>query len=94
MKKAAFLSAAIWAAALALTIEKANLAYYKQFDAEVKKRTRGLFGATYREHKNLINPDRLAIVAFVQDNGKSHAVLQSAYEPVLGTAVAGAKEAQ
>ncbi|MGH9533657.1 MAG: tetratricopeptide repeat protein [Terriglobales bacterium] len=74
-------------------IEKANLAYYKQFDAEVKKRTRGLFGATYREHKNLINPDRLAIVAFVQDNG-NHAVLQSAYEPVLSTAVAGAKEAR
>ncbi|MGH9466820.1 MAG: hypothetical protein ACRD1Y_05640 [Terriglobales bacterium] len=74
-------------------IEKANLAYYKQFDAEVKKRTRGLFGATYREHKNLINPDRLAIVAFVQDNG-NHAVLQSAYAPVSSTAAAGAKEAR
>ncbi len=63
-------------------IEAANLTYYSQFDAEVKKRTHGMFGAKNREYKNMIDPTKLAAVAFVQDDATKN-VLQAAYTTVV-----------
>jgi hypothetical protein len=62
-------------------LEAANLVYYTHFDEEVKKRTHGLFGATYREHKNVIDPTQLAAVAFVQ-NDTTKDVIQAVYTSV------------
>jgi tetratricopeptide (TPR) repeat protein len=63
-------------------IEAANLVYYDRFDAGLKKRTHGMAGASYREKKNIIDPTKLAAVAFVQ-NDTTKEVLQSAFASVL-----------
>jgi len=62
-------------------IEAANLIYYDRFDADLKKRTHGMAGAKYREKKNIIDPAKLAAVAFVQ-NDMTKEVLQSAFTTV------------
>jgi hypothetical protein len=62
-------------------IEAANLVYYDRYDAGLKKRTHGTFGAKYREKKNIIDPTKLAAVAFVQ-NDTTKEVLQSAFTTV------------
>ncbi len=60
----------------------ANFAYYSQYDAALKKRTHGMFNADYREYKNKIDPNKLAAVAFVQNNTIKD-VLQTAFTPVI-----------
>jgi len=62
-------------------IEAANLVYYDRFDAGLKKRTHGMVGANYREKRNIIDPTKLAAVAFVQ-NDTTKEVLQSAFTTV------------
>ncbi len=59
-----------------------NLAYYDWYKADLKKRTNGAVEATFRDQKHVMNPDRLAVVAFLQDE-KTKAVLQAAYVTVL-----------
>jgi tetratricopeptide (TPR) repeat protein len=74
-------------------IEADNLAYYDQYREGLEKRmaafiAKGSFSkaeidkmAAFREPKNLIHPDRLAVVAFLQaDDSKQ--VLQTAYATV------------
>ena len=61
------------------TIAADNLAYYDWYIADLKKRAN--IDATFREKKHTINPGRLSIVAFLQDD-LTHAVLQSVFVPV------------
>jgi hypothetical protein len=63
-------------------IEAANNAYYDRFAEELKTRTHGIVTVNYREKKAAIDPTRLAVAAFVQDDGDKH-VLQSAFSEVL-----------
>jgi len=76
-------------------IEAENLAYYDHFREELEKRmaqfiSKGYMSqaevdkmARFRESKNLIHPDRLAVVAFLQaDDSKE--VLQTSYTTVYG----------
>jgi hypothetical protein len=69
-------------------ITAANFAYYSQFDAVLKKRTHGLFGAEYREYGNTIDPNKLAAAAFLQNNATKE-VLQAAYTSVANGGSAG-----
>ena len=59
-------------------ISAANLKYYDEYIADLKKRTNGLIIATFREKRYLINPDNLSVVAFIQDEATKQ-VLQAAY---------------
>jgi tetratricopeptide (TPR) repeat protein len=75
-------------------ITAANFAYYSQYDAGLKKRTHGMLDADYREYENTMNPDKLAVAAFVQKNA-SKDVVQAVYIPVAGSrAPAGNSEEQ
>ena len=62
-------------------ITAANLRYYDEYDAALKERTQGRAAARYREMKHNMNPSRLAVVAFLQDDSRMN-VLQSAYAEV------------
>lgn len=55
-----------------------NLAYYDWYKADLNRRTNGAVEATFRDQKHVMNPDKLAVVAFLQDE-KTKAVLQAAY---------------
>jgi tetratricopeptide (TPR) repeat protein len=76
-------------------IEAANLAYYDEFRVYLEKRMERFMTpggmtkaevdkmAAFPEQKNLIHPDRLAVIAFLQaDDSKK--VLQAVYVPVTG----------
>jgi hypothetical protein len=65
-------------------ITAANLRYYDEYDADLKTRTGGRISADYREKKYVIDPTRLAVVAFLQQDTTKD-VLQSAYGPVVAT---------
>ena len=69
-----------------------NLAYYSQFDAALKKRTHGLADANYREYENKMDPSKLAVAAFVQNNA-TKGVLQAAFASVTDTPLAGTSQA-
>ena len=69
-----------------------NLAYYSQFDAALKKRTHGLGDANYREYENKMDPSKLAVAAFVQ-NDATKDVLQAAFASVTDTPLAGTSQA-
>jgi tetratricopeptide (TPR) repeat protein len=83
-------------------IEADNFAYYDQSRQEMEKRLASLISsgrmskaeidkmAEFREPKNLIHPDRLAVVAFLQaDDSKQ--VLQTTYATVSGGEAGEAK---
>src|SRR5579864_7320499 len=55
-----------------------NLAYYDWYKADLKQRTNGAVEASFRDQKHVMNPDRLAVVAFLQDE-TTKTVLQAAY---------------
>jgi len=55
-----------------------NLAYYDWYRADLKKRTNGAVEGSFRDQKHVMNPDKLGVVAFLQDE-KTKAVLQAAY---------------
>jgi hypothetical protein len=81
-------------------IEAENLAYYDHFREEMEKRMASFIAtgnmskaqvdkrAQFREPENLIHPDRLAVVAFLQSDD-SKKVLQTSYATVLGGAQEG-----
>ena len=56
-----------------------NLAYYDWYIADLKKRAN--IDTTFREKKAAMNPARLSIVVFLQDD-VTHQVLQSVFVPV------------
>jgi len=62
-------------------IEAANNAYYDHHAEDLKKRSNGMLDVIYREKKAAIDPTRLAIAAFVQDDSDKQ-VLQSAFSDV------------
>ena len=62
-------------------IEAANNAYYDRHAEDLKKRSNGMLTLIYREKKAAIDPTRLAVAAFVQDDGDKQ-VLQSAFSDV------------
>jgi len=64
-------------------ISAANLKYYDDYLADLKQRT-GI-DATFKEKRYIINPERLSIVAFVQDE-KTRQILQAVYLKVAPTA--------
>ena len=64
-------------------ISAANLKYYDEYLADLKQRT-GI-EATFKEKRYIINPERLSIVAFVQDE-KTRQILQAVYLKVTPTA--------
>jgi hypothetical protein len=55
-----------------------NLAYYDWYKADLKKRTNGAVEGSFRDQKHVMDPAKLAVVAFLQDE-KTKAVLQAAY---------------
>jgi hypothetical protein len=55
-----------------------NLAYYDWYRADLKKRTNGAVEGSFRDQKHVMDPAKLAVVAFLQDE-KTKAVLQAAY---------------
>ena len=64
-----------------------NLRYYDEYTAEKRKEFAARVGPdaddygidfSFKEHRNIINPDDLSVVAFLQDN-KTKRILQSAY---------------
>jgi tetratricopeptide (TPR) repeat protein len=83
-------------------IEEANLAYYEESkQALVKKLSAAIASGAFdkkevekmgefREHKNLIDPKRLAVVAFLQDDATKR-VLTATYAVVIPETVAEAK---
>jgi hypothetical protein len=64
-------------------ISAANLKYYDEYLADLKQRT-GI-DATFKEKRYIINPERLSIVAFVQDE-KTRQILQAVYLKVAPAA--------
>lgn len=62
-------------------IQAANLRYYDEYIAGMKKRI-GM-EPSFKEKRNVINRDRLSVVAFLQDE-KSKQILQAAYFKVPG----------
>jgi hypothetical protein len=60
-----------------------NLQYYDEYAAALKKQTNGGVTAIFREKRYVIDPERLSIVAFLQDDA-SHQVLQAGYLKVAG----------
>ncbi|MGH9466819.1 MAG: hypothetical protein ACRD1Y_05635 [Terriglobales bacterium] len=64
-------------------IQQANYSYYAYTVAQIEKRVHGLFQVSYREFSYKINPDKLAVAAFIQNNVNKR-VLQAAYAPVAG----------
>ncbi len=65
-------------------IEAVNHAYYNHLDESLKQRSNGVLGAEYREKKVLIDLNKLAVVAFIQDDSDKK-VVQSAYTEVHGS---------
>jgi tetratricopeptide (TPR) repeat protein len=59
-------------------IAAANLKYYDEYIADMKKRLGPQFEVSFKEQRYLMDPTRLAVVAFVQDD-KTKKILQSAY---------------
>ena len=70
----------------------ADLRRAMQFDAALKKRTHGLADANYREYENKMDPSKLAVAAFVQNNATKD-VLQAAFASVTDTPLAGTSQA-
>lgn len=61
-----------------------NLSYYEWYIGDLKKRAN--IDATFREKRPAVDPARLAVVAFLQDD-VTHEVLQSAFAPVSSPSV-------
>jgi tetratricopeptide (TPR) repeat protein len=58
-------------------ITAANLRYYDEYAADMKKRIGENYQISFREKKNVMNPAELSVVAFLQDT-KTKQVLQAA----------------
>jgi thiol-disulfide isomerase/thioredoxin len=59
-----------------------NLKYYDDFAEDIMRRVN--IEVSFREKRNEIRPDRLSVVAFVQDDA-SKQILQAAYAPVASS---------
>lgn len=62
-------------------IVAANLKYYDEYIADMKRRLGPQFEVSFKEKRYLIDPSKLAVVAFVQ-NDKTKQILQSAFVKV------------
>lgn len=62
-------------------IEAINTAYYDSYIESITKRSNGMLSVNYREKRAVINPDKLAIAAFIQIEDDKQ-VLQAAFADV------------
>lgn len=76
------------------SISAENLRYYDEWPAERNKEVNARIGGDadfdvgkFKEQRHLINPNKLSVVAFLQDN-KTKAILQAVYHKLSSTAPA------
>lgn len=62
-----------------------NLKYYDDYIADMKRRLGDRFSVSFKEKRYIMNPDKLSVVAFVQDE-ETKAILQAVYLKVGGKA--------